>query len=134
MDGDRKCQPYKHAARIRLYRAIYEFADLRKLLNGRYAFALDAKQRWQLTVMAATAVVDYIDGMDQPGRWHSGVGGGITYQSVSQVWKIGVNYGYGFEAIRDGDRGAHVVSLALQFDLEQYLNKRRSQPWPWELQ
>jgi hypothetical protein len=45
-----------------------------------------------------------------------------------------VNYGYGFEAIRDGRSGAHAVSLALQFDLEQYLNKRRSQPWPWELQ
>jgi hypothetical protein len=103
------------------------------LLNGRYALALDEKERWQLTVMAATAVVDYIDGMEQPGRWHSGVGGGITYQSVSGVWKVGVNYGYGFDAVRDRDSGAHVVSLALQFDLEQYLNKTRSRPWPWEL-
>lgn len=102
------------------------------LFNGQYGLTLDDKARWQLTAMAATAVVDYIDGMEQPGRWHSGVGGGITYQSVSQVWKVGVNYGYGIEAIRDGHRGAHVVSLALQFDLEQYLNKRKSQPWPWQ--
>ena len=103
------------------------------LFNGRYAFALDAKERWQLTAMAATAVVDYIDGMEQSGRWHSGVGGGVHYQSVSGIWKVGLNYGYGFDPIRDGDRGAHVVSVALQFDLEQYLNKRRSQPWPWDL-
>ena len=103
------------------------------LFNGRYAFALDEKERWQLTAMAATAVVDYINGMEQPGRWHSGVGGGIAYQSVSGIWKAGLNYGYGIDAIRSGDRGAHLVSLVLQFDLEQYLNKRRSQPWPWEL-
>ncbi len=102
------------------------------LFNGRYAFALDDKERWQLTAMAATTVVDYIDGMKQPGRWHSGVGGGFMYQSESGVWKTGLNYGYGFDARRGGDKGAHVVGLALQFDLEQYLNKRRSQPWPWE--
>jgi hypothetical protein len=103
------------------------------LFNGRYALALDDKERWQLTAMAATAVVDYINGMEQSGRWHSGVGGGVQYQSVSGIWKVGLNYGYGVDPIRDGNRGAHVVSVALQFDLEQYFNKRRSQPWPWDL-
>ena len=82
--------------------------------------------------MAATAVVDYLDGQEQPGDWHSGVGGGIGYQSPSQVWKASVNYGYGIDALRNGDRGAHVVSLALQFDLEKYLNKRTSKPFWWE--
>jgi len=108
-------------------------ADRFMLFNGRYAFALDAKERWQLNLMVATAVVDYLEDMEQPGRWHTGVGGGVNYQSVSGIWKVGLNYGYGIDAIRDGSRGAHVVSVALQFDLEQYLNKRRSQPWPWNL-
>ena len=82
--------------------------------------------------MAATAVVDYLASQEQSGNWHSGVGGGIGYQSQSDVWKVGLNYGFGIDALRQGGRGAHVVSLVLQFDLEQYLNKRRSQPFWWE--
>jgi hypothetical protein len=42
-----------------------------------------------------------------------------------------VTYGYGIDAIRDGDRGSHVVGLVVQFDLEQFLNKQRSEPFWW---
>ena len=104
------------------------------LFNGRYAVALDQKKRWQLTAMAATAVVDYLESQEQPGNWHSGVGGGIAYHSRSEVWKVGLNYGFGIDALRHSGRGSHVVTLALQFDLEQYFNKRRSLPFWWELQ
>ena len=102
------------------------------LLNGRYAVALDEKKRWQVNVMAATAVVDYLRGQEQPGHWHSGVGGGIGYKSQSDVWKASLNYGFGIDALRSGGRGAHVVSFVLQFDLEKYLNKRTSKPFWWE--
>ena len=75
------------------------------LFNGRYAFALDAKKRWQISAMAATAVVNYLDGLEQPDKWLSGVGGGVTYKSNSDVWKIGLNYGYGIDAIRKSGTG-----------------------------
>lgn len=104
------------------------------LFNGRYAVALDDRKRWQVNAMAATAVVDYLPGQEQSGNWHSGVGGGIGYTSESEVWKIGLSYGFGIDALRNSGRGAHVVSLVLQFDLEQYLNKRSSKPFWWEFQ
>jgi hypothetical protein len=102
------------------------------LFNGRYAVALDEKKQWQFNVMAASAFVDYLPHLEQPGHWHSGFGAGIGYQSASEVWKTSLNYGYGIDAIRGNERGAHVVSLVLQFDFEKYLNKRRSKPFWWE--
>jgi len=107
-------------------------ADRFMLFNGRYAFALDARKHWQLTAMAAAAVVDYLDGHKQPGNWHSGVGGGVAYRSEKGTWKAGLTYGYGIDALRNGDRGAHVVGLSVQFDLENWLNKHRSKPFWWE--
>ena len=103
------------------------------LFNGRYAVALDPAKRWQLTAMAATAAVGYLKGFEEPGRWNSGVGGGVSYQSESGVWKAAVSYGYGFDAIRNGSRGANVIGLFLQFDLERSLNQKRGGvPWPWQ--
>ncbi len=63
--------------------------------------------------------MDYITGEEQPGNWHSGVGGGITYHSHSQAWRIVLDYGYGFDALRDHGRGAQSIGLLLQFDLER---------------
>lgn len=104
------------------------------LFNARYAFALDADKQWQLTAMASSAAVDYLSGLEQPRTWNSGVGGGIAYRSESDTWKAALTYGYGIDAIRGDHRGAHVVGLMVQFDLENYLNHRRSKPLPWELQ
>jgi hypothetical protein len=59
------------------------------------------------------------------------VGGGLGYQSESETWKAALTYGYGIDARRNGERGAHVVGLVVQFDLEQYLNKQRSKPFWW---
>jgi hypothetical protein len=104
------------------------------LFNGRYAFSLDKAKRWQIYAMAATAVMDQLDGVEEGGNWHSGVGGGIIYRTQSDMWKIGLTYGYGIGARRAGHRGAHVAGIVLQFDFETFLNKRRSKPWPWEVQ
>jgi hypothetical protein len=107
-------------------------ADRFLLFNGRYAYALDERKQWQLTVMAATAVVDYLEGQKQEGNWHSGVGGGIAYRSESETWKAALTYGYGIDAIRGDHRGAHVVGLSVQVDLENWWSKHRSKPFWWE--
>jgi hypothetical protein len=92
------------------------------LLGGNYSLPLDSNQRWRLAASASVARVDYLDGLEQPGHWHSGVGGGIVFRSPSDSWQVAVAYGYGLEAIRDDDRGAHSLSILIQFDLD---NTRR---------
>ena len=47
--------------------------------GGNYLLPLDAKQRWNLDATVATAWVDYLPGLEQPGHWHTGVGGGAFY-------------------------------------------------------
>lgn len=87
------------------------------LIGGDYMVPLDSKQRWNLAAIADTAVVDYLPGLEQPGHWNTGVGGGIFYQSPS--WRVMVDYGYGVEAIRSHGRGAQSIGLLLQLDLGQ---------------
>jgi hypothetical protein len=86
------------------------------LLGANYTVPLDKHQRWNVTATAATAVVDYLSGFEQPGQWHSGVGAGVFY--TSRTWRVMVDYGYGIDAIRSGGRGAHSIGLLLQLDLE----------------
>jgi hypothetical protein len=87
------------------------------LVGGNYMIPLDKNQRWNLSATASTAVVDYLPGLEQPGNWHTGLGGGILYKSPS--WKVMVGYGYGVDAIRSHGRGAQNVGVLLQFDLGQ---------------
>jgi len=89
------------------------------MLGANYIFPLDEKKRWSLIGQLTTAGVDYVGGMEQPGAWHSGVGGGVIYQSVAQTWKLLIGYAYGVDAIRTNGRGAHSIGFLLQFDLEQ---------------
>jgi hypothetical protein len=89
------------------------------LMNGTYYLPLDAQKRWELTAVGTTAVMDYVQGLAQPGHWNSGVGGGITYRSTSQAWQIFLGYGYGFNAIRSHGRGAQSIGILVQFDLER---------------
>jgi len=102
------------------------------LLGGAYLLPLDKKQRWSLDFNAATAGVDYVSGLEQPGHWHSGVGGGVLFKS--QSWKVLAGYGYGIDAIRSGGRGAHSIGLLVQLDLknarEAMINP--SQPNLWQ--
>jgi hypothetical protein len=86
------------------------------LLGGSYMVPLDRNGRWNFSVTAATAAVDYLPGLEQPGQWHSGVGAGFFY--TSRTWRVMVDYGYGIDAIRSGGRGANSISLLVQLDLE----------------
>jgi hypothetical protein len=87
------------------------------LLNGNYTVPLDAKKRWAVSAVGSVAVVDYLPGLEQPGQWHSGIGGGVTYRSTSGAWQIMLDYGYGFQALRDHGPGAQSVGLLVQFNL-----------------
>ena len=101
------------------------------LASGNYMIPLDKKQRWNFDILASTAIVNYLPGTEQPGDWHSGVGGGLLYKSPS--WKIMVGYGYGFDAIRSHGRGAQSIGVLLQFDLgqarESLLNPEQPSRW-----
>jgi hypothetical protein len=85
------------------------------LLSANYLFPLDNKQHWNIDLNAATAFVDYLPGLEQPGHWHSGVGAGVLFKSSS--WKVMLAYGYGVDAIRSEGRGAHSIGLLMQLDL-----------------
>jgi hypothetical protein len=87
------------------------------LLGGNYMLPLDRKQRWNLNATATTAVVRYLQGLEQPGSWHTGLGAGVLYKTPS--WKVMVGYGYGVDAIRSGGRGAHSIGLLMQLDWGQ---------------
>jgi hypothetical protein len=94
-------------------------ADRFILFGGQYSLPLDKDNRWAFTAVAATATVQYVTGTEQPGHWHSGVGGGIRYRSPKDAWQMVLAYAYGVDAIRDHGRGAHNIGFLLQFDLER---------------
>jgi hypothetical protein len=87
------------------------------LFGGNYIVPLEEKQRWNVVVDGAAAVVDYLPGLEQPGNFHSGVGGGLLYKTSS--WRVMLNYGYGFEAIRSHGRGANSLGILVQLDWGQ---------------
>lgn len=99
------------------------------LVGANYILPLDHRQRWNLTFNASTAVVDYLWGMEQPNNWNNGVGGGVIYKSSS--WKIMAGYARGFEAIRDGGRGADSIGILMQLDLERANYFQTSEPGLW---
>ena len=84
------------------------------LLGVNYIVPLDEKQRWNLNGTFTTAVVDYLPGLEQPGKWHAGVGAGILYKT--KALKVMVGYAYGVNAIRSDGRGAHSIGLLMQVD------------------
>ena len=106
-------------------------ADGFVLFSGQYALPLDRAKRWGLMVSAATAVVDFLPGLEQPGRWNSGAGGGIVFRSKSEAWHAVLGYAYGFDAIRSSGRGAHTIGILIQYDLEA--DRRGKRPFwdPW---
>jgi hypothetical protein len=88
------------------------------LLNGSYAFPLDAGRRWSLTAFGGTGWIDYLNGLEQPGDWHSGLGGGITFTSPRTSWFVTLVYSHGFDAIRSHGRGANQIGILFQYDFE----------------
>lgn len=89
------------------------------LLGASYIFPFGAKKHWGANLTAATALVDYLPELEQPGRWHSGVAGGILYQRPGDALKVLVVYAYGVDASRRDHWGAHSIGVLLQLDLEQ---------------
>ncbi len=85
-----------------------------------YSVPLDPDKHWSLTGIGSVAEVDYAPGLSQPGHFNSGVGLGLRYRSPSGWWNVMAGYGYGFEAIRDGNRGAQSIGILAQIDLEAH--------------
>lgn len=107
-----------------------ELSARRFLLAGaNYVQPVDPSRHWNLTVNLTTALVDYLPGLQQPGDWNNGVGGGIIYKSNS--WKVMAGYAYGFEAIRSHGRGANSVGILMQLDLEKANLIQSTQPGLW---
>ena len=106
-------------------------ADRFVLLSSEYAVPLGPSKQWGLMVSAATAEIDYLPGLQQPGRWNSGVGAGVVFRSKSEVWHVVLGYSYGIDAIRGNDRGAHSVGILIQYDLQA--DRRGKKPFwdPW---
>jgi hypothetical protein len=75
--------------------------------------------QWEILAHAGTAVVDYLPELSQPGRWNSGVGGGLAWKSASGRWQIVTTYAYGLQAMRTSGRGAHNVGILVQVDLDR---------------
>ena len=108
------------------------------LAGGTYLVPVDARGRWSIGATAATALVDYLPGAEQPGHWHSGAGAGILYRSPNDNVKIMISYAYGVDAIRTAGRGAHSIGVLLQVDLaqarERLLNPENPNRWRgWQL-
>ena len=106
-------------------------ADRFVLLSSQYAVPLGPSKQWGFMLSAATAEIDYVHGLEQPGRWNSGVGGGLLFRSKSQAWNVVLGYAYGIDAIRSSGRGAHSVGILIQYDLEA--DRRGKKPFwdPW---
>lgn len=87
--------------------------------DGQYSFPLTPKKNLRLSLYGGGARVDYLDGLEQPGGWHSGAGGGLTFISPHGAWIITALYAHGFNALRkDEERGANQVGLIFQWDME----------------
>jgi hypothetical protein len=89
------------------------------LFSGVYSIPVDPDGHWEVMGYAATALVGHLRGLDQPGDWHSGVGGALVFRPGSKALHIMLGYGYGIEARRGNERGAHNVGFLLQYDFEQ---------------
>ena len=89
------------------------------LFGVNYDITLDPAKRFSALFSIATSAVKYVDGLEQPGNWHSGAGAGMVFRSKSGAWQLLVAYGYGIDAIRNDHRGAHSIGFLLQFDLDR---------------
>ena len=89
------------------------------LVGASYIFPLGAKKHWAANLTVATAAVDYLAGLEQPGQRHTGVAGGILYRRAEEALKVMLVYAYGVDAIRRGHRGDHSIGVLLQWDLER---------------
>jgi hypothetical protein len=114
-------------------------ADQVLVLNAQFHQPVSPNKSWNVLGFGSIAIVDYLSGLEQPGHWHSGVGGGVVYQSPSGGWHIGTTYAYGITAMREHGRGAHTFTLVVQYDLDALLRNGKRPFWepvfdtkPWQ--
>lgn len=89
------------------------------LISGQLLWPLTRDGRWEAGVLGAAARVNYLEGFSLGQAWNSGLGGGIAYHSPSGAWHVLAGYGYGFNAIRNGDRGANNIGIVVQYDFRK---------------
>lgn len=104
------------------------------LMSGRYGLPLDEARRFGANFYGTGGWLHPVPGMDQPGAFNSGLGTSLDFESPWRVWRFEVGYGYGFQAMRNGNRGSHSVGFLVQCDLEaqafrdRKLRRRRVAP------
>ncbi len=86
------------------------------LAYGLYSVPLGPAKRWNVMAIAATALVDFVDGLDQPGHWNSGVGGGFGYTAKDRRWRVLATSSYGIDAIRSDGRGGYNAGMMFQYN------------------
>jgi hypothetical protein len=87
-------------------------------LYGAYEFPLVQSQVLKFRLEAATANLEYLPGLEQRGPWQTGAGCALTFAPRKKNFQIVLRYGYGFNAIRDGQEGAQSIGLLFQYDFE----------------
>ncbi len=98
-------------------------------LHASYLMPLGLEDRLQFRLEAASALLDYLRGFEQPNPWQTGVGCGLSFTPANKILRIVLRYGYGFNSIREhGEKGGHSVGLLFQYDFEQHKNWRRNRP------
>lgn len=80
-------------------------AQIFVLLGGFYEVPLDFRKCWRIGAGAATGLVSFTPGMDQPNHWNSGVACGLTYRNPAESVKVALLYGYGINAMRSPGEG-----------------------------
>ena len=103
-----------------LYLPGYFFEELSTkdfgLAYGLYSIPFGPSKRWSVSAMAATAVVNHVSGLEQPGHWNSGVGGAIGYTARNRRWRTVVTTSYGIDAIRSDGRGGYNLGMMFQYN------------------
>jgi hypothetical protein len=104
-------------------------ADQFLLLSGQFHQPINDASTWNVLAFGSVGVVDYLSGLEQPGHWHSGLGGGVIYQSPSGAWHVSTTYAFGISAMRERGRGAHTLTLLLEYDLDALRRKGKLPFW-----
>jgi len=103
-----------------LYLPGYFFEELSAqnfgLAYGFYQIPLGPAKRWNVMAMVASALVDYVDGLNQPGYSNSGVGGGFGYTARNRRWRMQFVSSYGIDAIRNNGRGGYNAGMMFQYN------------------
>jgi hypothetical protein len=86
-------------------------------LYAYYEFPLLPSHILKFRVEGAAANLEYVPGFEQS-PWQTGAGCALIYQPQNKNFQVALRYGYGFNAIRDGQEGAQSIGLLFQYDFD----------------